>query len=118
HPGSAANIFLPTKYTKSAKPFRHRQPRHEFLTRSPPGALAASRRGLAFCVADPIGSAHKPARIDPHQLTEVSRGSWPFVIRVSFPSPRASEAHALQFLPCAAAGVACQAVLSRQSLAR
>ena len=24
-----------------------------------PGSLAASRRGFAFCVADPVGSAHE-----------------------------------------------------------
>jgi hypothetical protein len=35
------------------------EPRHEFETRLPPGSLAASRRGFTFCVADPIGSAHK-----------------------------------------------------------
>ena len=33
--------------------------RHEFETRLPPGSLAASRRGFAFCVADPVGSAHE-----------------------------------------------------------
>ena len=32
---------------------------HEFETRLPPGSLAASRRGFAFYVADPIGSAHE-----------------------------------------------------------
>ena len=66
-------IFLPTKYTKSAKPFRHRQPRHEFETRLPPGSLAASRRGFAFCVADPIGSGHESARIDRNLLTQLCR---------------------------------------------
>jgi hypothetical protein len=49
--------------------------RHEFETRLPTDSLAASRRGFAFCVADPIGSAHEPARIDPHQLTQVLRDS-------------------------------------------
>ena len=34
------------------------EPRHEFQTRLPPGRLAASRRGFALCVADPVGSAH------------------------------------------------------------
>jgi hypothetical protein len=33
--------------------------RHEFETRLPPGSLAASHCGFAFCVADPIGSAHE-----------------------------------------------------------
>src|SRR5438874_13161204 len=32
---------------------------HEFETRLPPGWLAASLRGFAFCVADPIGSVHE-----------------------------------------------------------
>jgi hypothetical protein len=36
----------------------------KFETRLPPGSLAASHRGFAFCVADPIGSAHEPAGID------------------------------------------------------
>jgi len=49
--------------------------RHELETRLPPGSLAASHRGFAFCVADPIGSAHEPARIDLHQLTQVLRDS-------------------------------------------
>jgi hypothetical protein len=37
--------------------------RHEFETRLPPGSRAASRRGFAFCVANPIGSAHESTRI-------------------------------------------------------
>jgi len=49
--------------------------RYEFETRLPPGSLAASHRGFAFCVADPIGSAHEPARIDPNQLTQLSSDS-------------------------------------------
>jgi hypothetical protein len=36
---------------------------HEFETRLPPSSLAASRRGFAFCVADPIGSAQESTRI-------------------------------------------------------
>jgi hypothetical protein len=40
------------------------EPRLEFETRLPPGSLAASHRGFAFCVADPIGSAHESTQID------------------------------------------------------
>ena len=40
------------------------EPRPEFETRLPPGSLAASHRGFAFCVADPIGSAHESTQID------------------------------------------------------
>jgi hypothetical protein len=36
---------------------------HEFETRLPPGLFSASRRGFAFCVADPIGCAHESTRI-------------------------------------------------------
>jgi hypothetical protein len=35
------------------------EPSHEFENRLPPGSLAASPRGFAFCVADPIGSTHE-----------------------------------------------------------
>jgi len=46
------------------------EPRHEFETRLPPGSLAASRRGFAFCVADPIGSAHE-SRHEFHESTRI-----------------------------------------------
>src|SRR5213592_2277379 len=78
-----------------------RQPRHEFETRFPPGSLAASHRGFAFCVADPIASAHEPARIDPTPIdSSVKRfgdhscNSCLFTGRA-----RASEAHAPAISP-------------------
>jgi hypothetical protein len=49
------------------------EPRHEFETRLPPGSLAASRRGFAFCVADPIGSAHESTRIGTNGESEALR---------------------------------------------
>ncbi len=51
------------------------EPRHEFESRLPPGSLAASRRGFAFCVADPIGSAHESTRIDTNGESEALRRS-------------------------------------------
>jgi hypothetical protein len=51
------------------------EPRHEFETRLPPGSLAASRRGFAFCVADPIGSAHEWTRIDMPSVAAATYGA-------------------------------------------
>ena len=54
----------------NGKLFLIAEPRHEFETRLPPGSLAASRRDFAFCVADPIGSAHE-SRHEFHEWTRI-----------------------------------------------
>jgi len=59
HQKSAMDNVLAHEIHLKRETFRHRQPRHEFETRLPPGSLAGSGRGFAFCVADPVGSAHE-----------------------------------------------------------